>query len=222
MPPPARPNPFASARLEYRAIRPADLSVFLAINDDRLGYQNSNFSNNKLPSESDAAKFMKDVAEESLLGAIIWLPFPADLSTSDKEQEISEKRSNGEVAEPWGTAIGEVHLSAMDKHLAHHRWTEIGLDILPAYQGQGYGGETIAWVLQYAFQRAGLHRVRIRAFTWNTGAIRLYEKLGFKHEGRERECFWHEGRWWDCVTLAMLEGEWRDLAKQKQEIAEAS
>jgi RimJ/RimL family protein N-acetyltransferase len=39
----------------------------------------------------------------------------------------------------------------------------------------------------------------------------LYEKIGFKVEGREREAYWHEGRWWDGVELGMLEGEWRSL-----------
>jgi len=45
----------------------------------------------------------------------------------------------------------------------------------------------------------------------------LYERLGFKHEGRERESCWHEGRWWDGVEMSMLEGEWRQLQERKNE-----
>lgn len=199
---------FNSPRLAYRAVRPVgDLPVFVAINADQLGYQNSNFSNNKLPSQSDAEKFLKATMEESLLGAVIWHPYDANLAQDVRQRLIEKAKQDGEIVEDWGTAIGEIHLSALDKYSAHHRWTEIGLDILPAYQGKGYGGEAIAWALDYAFRRAGMHRVRIRAFKWNEGAIRLYEKLGFKLEGRERESLWHEGRWWDSVTLGLLEGE---------------
>ncbi|KAA8623643.1 acetyltransferase [Pyrenophora tritici-repentis] len=84
-------------------------------------------------------------------------------------------------------------------------------DALLAYRGYGYGSEAIRWAMDYAFRRAGLHSMRMRAFGWNMGAIRLYEKLGFIMEGREREAVWFEGRWWDSVTLGMLEDEWRGL-----------
>lgn len=56
----------------------------------------------------------------------------------------------------------------------------------------------------------------VRAFEWNSGAIRLYEKVGFKHEGRGRETLWHEGRWWDGVEMGMLEGEWWELEKERK------
>ena len=56
----------------------------------------------------------------------------------------------------------------------------------------------------------------VRAFEWNTGAIKLYERLGFKHEGRGREALWHEGRWWDGLEMGMLEGEWRELVKKSK------
>ncbi|KAF2439623.1 acyl-CoA N-acyltransferase, partial [Karstenula rhodostoma CBS 690.94] len=107
-----------------------------------------------------------------------------------------------------GTPIGQIHLNRSSPRMSHHRNTEIGIDILPAYQGRGYGSEAIRWVLEYAFLRAGLHKVRIRAFGWNEGACRLYRRLGFVEEGRERESLWHEGRWWDGVEFGMVEGEW--------------
>ncbi|KAH7383798.1 acyl-CoA N-acyltransferase [Pyrenochaeta sp. MPI-SDFR-AT-0127] len=215
-----RPSPFSSTRLIYRAVRqPEDLAVFKAINDDQIGYQNSNASNIKLAGDADAEKFMKATAEESLLGAIIWLPLATngDNSKEKIDSEIKKMRDAGAVAESWGVAIGELHLSMLPPHLTHHRHTELGIDILPAFQGRGYGAEAITWALDYAFRRAGLHRVRIRAFEWNVGAIRLYERLGFKEEGREREVLWFEGRWWDGVMMGMLEGEWWALQNKKDD-----
>lgn len=209
---------FASKRLTFRAIRhPEDLAVFNAINADEKGYQNSNYSNIKLPTQTDAEKFMKETANESLLGAIIWLK-PEFQETADSTQNPAApvQNSEEEILHPtWGTAIGEIHLSALPPAHAHHRWTDIGIDILPAYQERGYGGEAIEWALRYAFVQAGLHRVRIRAFAWNEGAVRLYKRLGFKDEGREREAAWFMGRWWDAVTLGMLEDEWRARERER-------
>lgn len=207
-------RPFDTARLAFRAVRqPEDLALFVAIGNDQNGYMNSNFTNASLPSPADAAKFMKDTAEESLLGATIWLK---DTPSSRESEEMrNDGARSGDLKSEWGTAIGEIHLSKLPKGSTHHRWTEIGIDILPAYQGLGYGRESIEWALDYAFRRAGLHRVRIRAFEWNQGAVRLYEKIGFKLEGREREAFWHEGSWWDGVEFSMLEGEWWSMQRTK-------
>lgn len=46
--------------------------------------------------------------------------------------------------------------------------------------------------------------------------MRLYQKLGFVLEGREREAVWHEGRFWDGIEYSMLEGEWKSLMERKK------
>ncbi|OAL45628.1 acyl-CoA N-acyltransferase [Pyrenochaeta sp. DS3sAY3a] len=204
----SNPAPFSSARLHYRAIRlPEDLPVFLAINEDKIGFQNSSINNIRLVSTADLEKWMKSMTEDCLLGAVIWLAHPQP-GFSALDPEIQARKDDGEIIESWGTAIGEIHLNALPPDQAHHRWTEIGIDILPRYQGKGYGSEAIQWAMDYAFRRAGMHRIRIRGFEWNEAALKLYERLGFVYEGREREAVWFEGRWWDGVTMGLLEGEW--------------
>ncbi|KAF3031510.1 hypothetical protein E8E12_002136 [Didymella heteroderae] len=208
-------QPFDTTRLAFRAVRqPEDLALFTAIGNDQLGYMNSNFSNTALISPTGTIKFMKSVAEDQLVGATIWLKNTP--KSKEQEEMANNGAPSGELKSEWGTAIGEIHLSKLPANAVHHRSTEIGIDILPGFQGKGYGREAIEWALDYAFRRAGLHRVRIRAFEWNAGALRLYEKVGFKIEGREREALWHEGRFWDGVELSMLEQEWWELRREKQ------
>ena len=98
-----------------------------------------------------------------------------------------------------------------------HRHTELGIDILEAYQGKGYGTEAIQWALDWAFDVADLHRVGIRSFEWNYGARRLYERMGFKHEGVGRESLFHNGRYWDDYQYGMLDTEWRDMRVEKKQ-----
>lgn len=214
-------HPFDTTRLALRAVRqPEDLPLFLNIGNDQSGFMNSNLANVSLPGHADAIKFMKSVAEDSLLGATIWLK-PAANAEAQPEMR-SDSAISGDLKSDWGTAIGEIHLSKLPPGAQHHRWTEVGIDILPGFQGMGYGQEAIHWALDYAFRRAGLHRVRIRAFEWNAGAVKLYEKVGFKFEGLEREALWHDGRWWDGLELGMLEGEWWSMHNRKKDKDESS
>ncbi|CAI6334173.1 unnamed protein product [Periconia digitata] len=163
---------------------------------------NSNITNIKFPTKQDAESFRASTAS-AFLGVVICLApsIPTSLSAPI----------------PPPTPIGRLSLSAQAPHTQHHRNTELGLDILPLYQGKGYGREAINWALNYAFKRAGFHKVRIRAFEWNEGAVRLYERVGFKHEGRERESIWHEGRFWDSIEMGMIDREWWELRRQEAE-----
>jgi RimJ/RimL family protein N-acetyltransferase len=72
-------------------------------------------------------------------------------------------------------------------------------------------------MLNWAFQIAGLHRVRITCFSYNPGARKLYERLGFVYEGSERESLWYDGEWHDILFLSMLESEWRVRNEKEKE-----
>lgn len=50
----------------------------------------------------------------------------------------------------------------------------------PAYRGKGIGEQTVLAMLQHAFSDPGLQRVELNVFENNPGAIRCYEKCGFK------------------------------------------
>ena len=76
-------------------------------------------------------------------------------------------------------------------------------------QGKGYGSEAVKWGLEWGFLAAGMHRVTIECFSFNEGARRLYERLGFVVEGRKREAAWKNGGWHDKIEMGMLEREWR-------------
>ena len=88
--------------------------------------------------------------------------------------------------------------------------SEIGINVVRQYQGQGFGTEAIKWALNWGFTYANLHRIEIGAFGYNKGALKLYERMGFVPEGRKRDWMWHEGRFWDVCEFGMLEDEWRE------------
>jgi len=59
-------------------------------------------------------------------------------------------------------------------------------------------------VLAHAFGPLGLHRVSLEVFAFNARAIHVYEKVGFRHEGRMRDALWWDGAPHDTLLMAAL------------------
>ena len=76
------------------------------------------------------------------------------------------------------------------------------------YWGKGYGTEAMNLVLRYGFMEVNLRRVTLTVFEYNPRAIRSYEKVGFRHEGRLRQVLNKEGKRWDMLFMGILREEW--------------
>jgi uncharacterized protein (DUF952 family)/RimJ/RimL family protein N-acetyltransferase len=70
----------------------------------------------------------------------------------------------------------------------------IGLWIGEPYQGQGYGTQTIALLLQYGFEQLGLEKIESWVFTGNQASRRAHEKNAFSLEGTVRAALRKRGR----------------------------
>jgi RimJ/RimL family protein N-acetyltransferase len=78
----------------------------------------------------------------------------------------------------------------------------------PGYWGQGYGYEVMQLALAYAFHELNLYRLNLTVFSYNSRAIKLYEKCGFKREGIFREYLQRDGQRYDMVLYGLLRQEW--------------
>jgi len=74
--------------------------------------------------------------------------------------------------------------------------------------GRGYGTEATALMMGHAFGGLGLHRIALSVFAFNERAIRAYQSVGFVIEGRAREAIWRDGRWWDEISMSLLDSDW--------------
>jgi RimJ/RimL family protein N-acetyltransferase len=198
-------NTFSSLRLTYRAVEntPADAELMHRIQSDYAALAASESALIKPMTREESGKHRQYVAEKTLLGVIICLG----------QNSIEDETVNSLEQAPTETAIGSIYLTAPRPGHEHHRNSFISLDILAAYQNKGYGTEAIEWILEWGFQKAGLHRIGIETFSYNEGAQRLYQKMGFVLEGRSRECLWYDGKWHDYLSFSVLEQEWRARRK---------
>jgi RimJ/RimL family protein N-acetyltransferase len=82
--------------------------------------------------------------------------------------------------------------------------------------GLGYGTEATRLMLDHAFGKLGLHRVGLSVFAFNERALRTYRRVGFTVEGRSRQAIWREGRYWDEISMSILDEEWRTSRAERR------
>jgi RimJ/RimL family protein N-acetyltransferase len=73
----------------------------------------------------------------------------------------------------------------------------------------GIGQEATRLIVEYAFERLNLHRVVLGVVAEHEPAVRCYEKVGFKIEGRAREDLFKDGEYKDRLWMGLLRSEYK-------------
>ncbi|MER6786989.1 GNAT family protein [Streptomyces sp. NPDC000658] len=105
-----------------------------------------------------------------------------------------------------GTLVGTASLWGVDHH---SRSAHLGLGLLPASRGKGYGADTVAVLCHYGFVVRGLQRLQIETLSDNAAMLGAAERNGFVREGVLRSSAWVMGEFLDEVLLGLLAHEWR-------------
>lgn len=79
------------------------------------------------------------------------------------------------------------------------------------HQGKGYGTEALQLMLDYGFGILNLHRIELNVFSYNERAVHVYEKMGFKREGVQREALYYDHQYHDSILMSILEDEYRSM-----------
>jgi RimJ/RimL family protein N-acetyltransferase len=79
----------------------------------------------------------------------------------------------------------------------------LGMGLLPHVRGMGVGRRLAEATIDAARSR-GVERVELEVFASNTRAIRLYERMGFTHEGVRRRARKLDGVYDDNVMMALV------------------
>jgi RimJ/RimL family protein N-acetyltransferase len=73
------------------------------------------------------------------------------------------------------------------QRLAHHG--TLGIDVHGDFRGRGIGAELMKVLLDWAAANPLIEKVCLGTFANNAGARKLYERLGFREEGRQLRFF---------------------------------
>ncbi|GAB4509234.1 MAG: GNAT family N-acetyltransferase [Anaerolineae bacterium] len=83
----------------------------------------------------------------------------------------------------------------------------IGYDLLRSQWGKGLMPETLRAVIAFGFQQMNLNRIEADTSLNNIASVRVLQKLGFRQEGRQREQYFENGRFYDLLLFSLLRRE---------------
>jgi RimJ/RimL family protein N-acetyltransferase len=133
----------------------------------------------------------------------------AQLRTSFSERFLHDlplPRKRALIATKEQRALGWVNRYGEKKYPG--AWS-IGIDICEDdYLNRGYGTETVSLWVDYLFSNSDVHRIGFDTYSFNPRMVSVGKKLGFVHEGTDREVVYWKGSWLDRLHFGMLRREW--------------
>jgi RimJ/RimL family protein N-acetyltransferase len=89
-----------------------------------------------------------------------------------------------------------------------NRRAQLGYWIDSGFWNRGYCTEAARAVLQYGFDDLDLHRIWAPHFRSNPASGRVLQKLGFTHEGRQRDHYLRFDRYEDAELYGLLKSDY--------------
>jgi RimJ/RimL family protein N-acetyltransferase len=106
-------------------------------------------------------------------------------------------------------AVGSIDLHEVD---LRNGTASLGIVIgNPQDTGQGYGTGALRALVGFGFDQLRLERIELDVYDYNEGARRLYERVGFVHEGTLRHGVYRDGAHHDVHRMAILRDDWATL-----------
>lgn len=99
--------------------------------------------------------------------------------------------------------IGVCGLTSIDQV---NRRAEFSLYVDPDKWGKGYGERGLRTLLLHGFKNLGLHCIWGESFAGNP-AMRMFDKIGFKQDGKHRKFYFRDGQFVDSHIFSILGSE---------------
>ena len=113
--------------------------------------------------------------------------------------------------------IGNIKLGNINMD---HKYADLGIMIgEKKYWGRGYGQEACRLLLECAFKELNLNKVTLGVYGIHSAAIRAYQKVGFKIEGRIKKLLDYEGRYTDKIIMGISQKGFLKKDRAKNESA---
>lgn len=117
------------------------------------------------------------------------------------------------------TAIGMFQVCEIEPGFRTAEW---GFALGSSFWGTGVFQEAAKLVLEFAFDKLGVHRLEARAAVRNGRGGRALQKLGAVQEGVLRKALLRDGQYVDQVLYAIVEDDWRVSRDASRQTAQAA
>lgn len=150
--------------------------------------------------------YMMEIADES--------PWTGTLSDEVKDEESQRERFEKSKDDPAHYALGAFEVDSgkliadccldVNKYKKVRHVAMLGIGIIDSWRGAGLGRIMMDRAIQAAREDEEIHKIELGVFAENAIAIKLYESLGFEHEGvRKRALRQPDGTFMDDVIMGL-------------------
>jgi RimJ/RimL family protein N-acetyltransferase len=144
---------------------------------------------------------------DSLIGSFRYVSRAGVEEWLHKKQAFSHQEINLAIClNPGAKHVGNIYLRDID-WVARHAELHIFIGGVE-HRGKGVGTAAVRLLIDYAFASLGLRRLYLFVLADNLPAVRVYEKCGFRVEGRLRRHAFKSGGYRDVLIMGVCqEGE---------------
>jgi Acetyltransferases, including N-acetylases of ribosomal proteins len=123
------------------------------------------------------------------------------IETMLKREEESTHLYASVVLKSTHEVIGTVMIFDFDKQANQ---AEVGYVFNKAFWGKGYGSESIKLISKFAFESLKLHKLHASVVDINIGSARILEKNEYELEGRLKDHYYIEGKYYDALLFGRI------------------
>lgn len=87
---------------------------------------------------------------------------------------------------------------------------ELGCELNRRYWRKGYMTEALRRIIDYGFNEKGLNRIESLVQPENIASRKMFENIGFQHEGLLRDCLYTQGKFVSLNMFYLLRSEYQN------------
>jgi RimJ/RimL family protein N-acetyltransferase len=156
------------------------------------------------PREEDDLPGLKELFNDPDVLAGLMATFPQPLQGIRDWMNATRADRNAiyfVIEGPDGEPVGVCSLESVDERA---RSAELGIWVGKPFWGRGFGTDATRVLCRFGFAHMNLQRITLHVYETNPRARRVYERIGFVHEGTLRRDQFLGGRYIDVHVMGLL------------------
>lgn len=132
--------------------------------------------------------------------------FSEPYMNKEKFADSFEERQKMDSVRQFIAYADDFKIGYTNLHLINlrHRTAVLAIMLDPDNQGKGYAEKVMREIVDYGFNQLNLNKIILDVVAYNEKAVHIYEKVGFKVEGKKEQQYFIQGKYHTSLAMGLL------------------